>query len=111
MSIEFVELLHYLMYKTKRFRLACVCTVKDHRRRHSVERTKNHGTRLRLVPHFFFFPCYDVICDLLQYTRTLLRNLFVKYKFFYTFALQHFVHEIFQFEFFVLATYYVTICT
>ena len=35
------------------FVLACVCTVIDHRARHSVEKTKRHGTRLRLVSYFF----------------------------------------------------------
>ena len=39
-----------------------------------VKRTKSHGTRLRLVP---YFPRYDVICDLLQDTRSLKQNPFV----------------------------------
>ena len=62
------------------FALACVCTVINHRR-HSVEKTKSHGTRLRLVSYFFVLsiPRHDVICDPLQYTRTLKRNLFGKY--------------------------------
>ena len=50
LSIEFVELLHYLMYKTNRFRFSArVYRIIDHRRRHSVERTKSYGTRLRFV--------------------------------------------------------------
>ena len=47
-----------LMYNTNRFHFsACVCTVIDHGRRHSVKRTKSHGmrTRLRLVPYFLVF--------------------------------------------------------
>ena len=32
------------------------------------------------------------------------------YKFFWTFALQRFVDEIFQFEYFVLSANYVTLC-
>ena len=37
LSIEFVELLHYLMYKTNRFRFS-VRVYSNHRRRHSVKR-------------------------------------------------------------------------
>ena len=70
LSIEFVELLHWLLYKQIDFVLARVCDVIDHRRRHSVKRTKSHGTRLRLVPYVFDLPRYDVIFDLLQYTCT-----------------------------------------
>ena len=37
-------------------------------------------TRLRLVTYFLFFTRCDVVCDLLQYTRTGKCNLFVNYK-------------------------------
>ena len=69
-----------LCYNIKQidFILLCVCTVIDHTWRHSVWRTKSHGTRLRLVRIFLFFTRYDVICDLLQYRRTQKWNLFVK---------------------------------
>ena len=51
----------------------CVCTVVDRRIRHK-ELIKNS----RLVSYFLFFTLCDVICDLLQYTRTGKCNLFVK---------------------------------
>ena len=62
------------------FIFLCFCIVIDHTWRHSVWRTKSHGTRLRLVRTFLFFTRYDVICDLLQYRRTQTWNLFVKYS-------------------------------
>ena len=34
----------------------------------------------RLVCHFFVFPQFDVICDLLLNRRTIIWNLFVLYK-------------------------------
>ena len=33
-------------------------------------KNNSHATRLRLVSYFLFFTRCDVICDLLQYTRT-----------------------------------------
>ena len=44
---------------------------------------------------------------LLHYVKELLK---LQYKFFCSFALQRFVDEIFQFEFFVLSANYVTLC-
>ena len=71
-----------LCYNIKRidFIFLCFCTVIDHRWRHSVWRTKSHGTRPRLVHTFLFFTRHDVICDLLQYRRTQKWNLFVKFN-------------------------------
>ena len=42
------------------------------RSRKTSQRVKNdsHVTRLHLVSYFLFFTSCDVICDLLQYTRT-----------------------------------------
>ena len=47
------------------------------------QRVKNnsHDSRLRLVSYVLYFTCCDVICDLLQYTRTEKCNLFVKFIF------------------------------
>ena len=54
LSIEFVELLLYLKFKTNRFRFSMRSTVIDHdRRRHIGGYTKSHGTQLRLLPTFF----------------------------------------------------------
>ena len=44
---------------------------------------------------------------LLHYVKEFLQ---LQYKFFRTFALQRFVDELFQFEFFVLFANYVTLC-
>ena len=44
---------------------------------------------------------------LLHYVKEVLK---LPYKFFCSFALQRFVDEIFQFEFFVLSANYVTVC-
>ena len=71
----FCGFLHHfcqLYYNIKQidFIFLCFCTVIDHRWRHSVWKTKSHGTRLRLVRTFLFFTRHDVICDLLQYRRT-----------------------------------------
>ena len=44
---------------------------------------------------------------LLHYVKKLSK---LQYKFFYTFALQRFFDEIFQFDFFVLSANYVTLC-
>ena len=45
------------------------------------QRVKNnsHTTQLHLMLYFLFFTRCDVICDLLQYTRTEKCDLFVKY--------------------------------
>ena len=57
----------------------CVCTVIDHRRRHSVQRTTVTPLDVVLCRTFLFFTRCDVICDLLQYTHTGKCYLFVKY--------------------------------
>ena len=54
---------------------ASACSVKDYRRRHTTERTKGHGTRLRLVWYFFSSFSHDIVCELSQYTPK--RNWFV----------------------------------
>ena len=48
----------------------CVCTVIDHRRCHSVQRTTVTQLDVVLCRTFLFFTRCDVICDLLQYTRS-----------------------------------------
>ena len=55
-----------------------MCTVVDHRRRHSVYRTTVMPLDFVSCRTFFFFARCDVIYDLLQYTRTGKCNLFVK---------------------------------
>ena len=70
-----------LLYKTNRLRFPV--RVYCNRSQKMSQRVKNnsHGTRLRLVSYFLFFTRCDVICDLLQYTRTtrtIKCNLFVK---------------------------------
>ena len=73
-SHDFCQL--YYNIKQIDFIFLCFCAVIDHRWRHSVWRTKSHGTRLRLV-RISFFTRHDVICDLLQYRRTQKWNRFV----------------------------------
>ena len=53
------------------------CTVIDHKMLQRVK-NKTSTTRLRLMSYILFFTRCDVICDLLQYTRTGKCNLFVK---------------------------------
>ena len=77
-SHDFCQL--YYNIKQIDFIFLCFCTVIDHRWRHSVWRTKSHGTQLRLVRTFLFFTRHDIICDLLQYRRAQKWNLFVNYS-------------------------------
>ena len=89
------------------FVLACMCTVIDHKRRHSVERTNLKVSALDFVScrTFLFFPPYDAICDLLQYTRTLKRNLFVKYQMIKTYEspIEHVFSLVLKQKIFILA--------
>ena len=71
--------IEFLSCKTNRLHFS-VC-VYCNRSQKTSQRVKNnsHATRLRLVLFLFFTRC-DVMCDLLQYTRTQKCNLFVKYN-------------------------------
>ena len=69
----------FFLYKTNRLHFPWVLYC--NRSQKTSQRLKNnHGTRLCPVSYFLFFTRYDVICDLLQYTRTEKCNLFVKYN-------------------------------
>ena len=70
----------FLLYKTNRLHFSV--HVYFDRSQKTSQRVKNnsHATRFVFVSYFLFFTRYDVIYDLLQYTRTEKYNLFVKYK-------------------------------
>ena len=53
--------------------------LKNNRKLLKILKNNSHATRLRLMSYVSFFSHCDVICGLLQYTRTEKCNLFVIY--------------------------------